>query len=193
MKTSLAAIVALAAGAYAQGIADIPSCALTCLSTALSTDGCSSLTDFACHCKHTDLIPQAQPCIQKACPQQSQQAAVVSVIEGICSSAGVPITIPVPGGSSAAPTTSAAATSTPAESSAVSTPAESSAASTPAGYGSSSAAVTPSSSAAGTVPVVTPSSNATLSATPSQFTGAAAHVTQAVGLVGLALAAVAAL
>jgi len=189
MKTSFAAIaVALASVASAQ-LADIPSCALQCFIDALSADGCSSLTDFACHCKKTDLIPTVEPCVQKAC-SAADQAKVITAVEGTCASAGVPITISTPAASAAssAPASSAAAASTPAASSA------------PAGYSSapvSSAAASskPSSSAAGTGSLVTatPSSNGTIAtATPSQFTGAAAQATQAVGIVAAAALALAA-
>lgn len=176
MKTSFAAIaVALASVASAQ-LADIPSCALQCFIDALSSDGCSSLTDFACHCKETSLIPTVEPCVQKAC-SAADQAKVITAVEGTCASAGVPITISVPATSAAA-----AASSAPARYSS-------------APVSSAAASSEPASSVAGTGSLVTatPSHNGTVAtATPSQFTGAAAQATQAVGIVAAAALALAA-
>ncbi|KAF2189790.1 CFEM-domain-containing protein, partial [Zopfia rhizophila CBS 207.26] len=74
-------------------LGDIPSCALNCFVDALGKDGCSSLTDFACHCTKTELIPSVTPCVQAAC-SADDQAKVITAVEGTCAEAGVPISIP---------------------------------------------------------------------------------------------------
>ncbi|OCK86488.1 CFEM-domain-containing protein, partial [Lepidopterella palustris CBS 459.81] len=84
--------LALASVATAQ-LANIPNCALNCFVNALTTDGCSGLTDFACHCKKTDLISNVTPCVQAAC-SADDQAKVITAVEGTCASAGVPISVP---------------------------------------------------------------------------------------------------
>ena len=73
MYFTYAAIAALlASAAYAQSIdsevAQLPSCALTCLSTASSSAGCT-LTDFACQCGSAKdaITKSATPCVAAAC------------------------------------------------------------------------------------------------------------------------------
>ncbi|KAF3046780.1 hypothetical protein E8E11_008908 [Didymella keratinophila] len=95
MKNALivSAITALAA---AQGIADLPACSLTCLTSAIPSLGCG-LTDFACSCKKADtLTPQLTPCVQSACKDEADQAKVLTVLSSICAAAGVPIEAPAP-------------------------------------------------------------------------------------------------
>ncbi|OCK97775.1 CFEM-domain-containing protein [Cenococcum geophilum 1.58] len=192
MRTSFAAIAFALASVATSQLANIPSCALNCFVSALTTDGCSGLTDFACHCKKTDLIPSVTPCVQAAC-SAADQAKVITAVEGTCASAGVTISV-APATSAASASSSVDTSSTPEVSS---TPVASSA---PAGY--SPAAVTPSAtssavvtSLAGTGTLITASSNGTVTtaSTPTSFTGAAAQVTQAAGIVVAALALAAAL
>ncbi|KAF2018660.1 CFEM-domain-containing protein [Aaosphaeria arxii CBS 175.79] len=192
MKTfAIASFIALASVASAQ-LDNIPQCALSCLLTPLSNDGCPALDDFKCHCEKADsLFSSAIPCVQKACEAADQQKTIEAV-EGTCKQAGVPIQVPVIGSSSAAgtptptPTPSATPSATPEESSTPTpsatpseTPEQSSAA--------SSALVTATPSGNGTVPSSTPS------ATVSEFTGAAAQATQAIGVIGAAAIALLAL
>jgi len=191
MKASFAALaIALASVASAQ-LDNIPSCALSCFVTVLTTDGCSGLTDFACHCKKTDLIPKVTPCVQSSC-SAADQAKVITAVEGTCAEAGVPLSLSAPGGASSTPAPSSAA---PSSAPVSSTPEASAPASA-----SSAAYTTPASSAVatslvGTSTIVsTPAANGTISttATPSQFTGAAAQATQAAGLMAAGLLALAA-
>ncbi|KAL5364919.1 CFEM domain-containing protein [Aspergillus floccosus] len=99
----------LAAGlAYGQ-LPDIPQCALQCFVTALTQDGCSQLTDFACHCQKPQLVGSVTPCVQQNCPDINQQASVSNVVVSQCSQVGHPISVPP-----VKPTTTAAATTTPA-------------------------------------------------------------------------------
>jgi len=216
MKTfHIASIVALASVGAAQ-LDNIPSCALNCFIGPLTGDGCSALTDFACHCKQgSALLGKVKPCVEKACPTSDQQATVAAV-EKTCKDAGAPIVIDGPGSmaapsaapasaapASAAPASAAPASAAPASAApaAASAPAAVSPAAASAGYGAS----TPAASAASSVASVVSSAVATASkshsgngtasatATPSQFTGAAAQATGAVALIGAAALAMLAL
>ncbi|KAF2199240.1 CFEM-domain-containing protein [Delitschia confertaspora ATCC 74209] len=190
MKFSTAAVaVALASVASAQ-LQDIPTCALSCFVGPLTSDGCSGLTDFECHCQKPELIPSVTPCVQKECPP-AEQEKVIATVQKVCKDAGHPIEVPNPNASSsAAPSSTAAATSaaSSAATSAASSVVSSVASSASSVVSSISSAVT---SAAGTGAVPTPSGNSTLStSTPSPYTGAASLPTQAAGLLaaaGLAL------
>jgi hypothetical protein len=73
MKFSFAAVASLLASvAYSQTIASevaqIPSCALSCLTTAITGAGCG-LTDYACQCGSSkDAITKAAtPCVVSSC------------------------------------------------------------------------------------------------------------------------------
>ncbi|KAJ9648042.1 hypothetical protein H2201_002416 [Coniosporium apollinis] len=186
------AIALLATVASAQ-LPNIPTCALQCFLGALTSDGCTSLTDFACHCSKTDLIPKVQPCIQTGCSAEDQ-AAVVKAATEACAAAGVPIAVPA-----AAPP--AAATPAPAAEVA---PAAASIAATEApmatdAYGATIMTTTTRTSISGIVVTATLSSGMTApsysagnatgnttSAKPASFTGAAERRGVAVGgLVGL--------
>ena len=198
MKSFIAAsfVAALASVATAQ-FDNIPTCALTCFIDPLTNDGCSGLTDFACHCKKSDtLISSVTPCVQKSCGAEDQ-AKVISGVEETCAQAGVTISVPNPAGStSAAPASSAAPSSAAASSAAATSAAATSAAESSKAAESSAAAssgyatVQTSTSAA-----ATPSGNSTTptASAPSQFTGAAALPTQAAGLLGAAALALLAL
>ncbi|PZC94251.1 GPI anchored CFEM domain containing protein [Pyrenophora tritici-repentis] len=83
---TIASIIALASVASAQ-LDNIPSCALNCFIGPLTSDGCSALTDFKCHCqKGGQLLSQVQPCVEKAC-NPSDQAAAISAVESTCKAA----------------------------------------------------------------------------------------------------------
>lgn len=207
MKTfAVASIIALASVASAQ-LDNIPSCALNCFITPLTTDGCSGLTDFACHCKKgTELLATVQPCVQKACSAEDQ-AATISGVESTCAAAGVPIEIPdsssavssaaASATSAAASATSAAASSAAASASSVISQASSAVESAASSLSSVIASAISSAHSAASSHVATASSNGTASATASstvsQFTGAAAQATQAAGLLGAAALALLAL
>ncbi|EON61203.1 hypothetical protein W97_00415 [Coniosporium apollinis CBS 100218] len=185
-------VLALLATVASAQLPNIPTCALQCFLGALTSDGCSSLTDFACHCSKTDLIPKVQPCIQTGCSAEDQ-AAVMKAATEACAAAGVPIAVPA-----AAPP--AAMTPAPAaeEAPAASIAATEAPMSTDA-YGATIMTTTTRTSISGVVVTATLSSgmaaasysagNATgnaTSATPASFTGAAERRGVAVGgLVGL--------
>ncbi|KAF1840908.1 CFEM-domain-containing protein [Cucurbitaria berberidis CBS 394.84] len=204
MKTfTIAAIVALASVATAQ-LDNIPSCALNCFIGPLTGDGCSALTDFACHCKKgAALLAQVQPCVKGAC-NAADQASTISAVESTCKDAGAPIVIP---DASAAPSATPTPTPTPsavlssaasaASSAVASVKSSASAAASSAALSASSAVASVHSSLASKVSsaVATHSGNATVSATPtnSQFTGGASQATKAAGLLGAAALAMLAL
>ncbi|CEL09455.1 hypothetical protein ASPCAL12590 [Aspergillus calidoustus] len=72
---------------------DLPQCSIQCILTAMSQDGCSSLTDFACHCRQPSLVTEVTPCVQRDCNLQDQ-SSVSNAVTAQCSSVGVPISIP---------------------------------------------------------------------------------------------------
>ncbi|TVY51130.1 hypothetical protein LCER1_G005811 [Lachnellula cervina] len=89
MKVTYTALTAiLAAVSQAQSIADLtaelPSCSLTCLQTAITGAGCST-TDNACQCgsKKAGITSSATPCILKAC-QVSDALKVQTITGQIC-------------------------------------------------------------------------------------------------------------
>ncbi|GIJ87415.1 hypothetical protein Asppvi_006321 [Aspergillus pseudoviridinutans] len=82
---------------------------LSCLTSALGADGCSELTDFACHCSKTGLVDQVVPCVKKACDVKDQQA-VSSVVVSLCSGVGHPVSVPPV--DTSAPTSTAAGSAT---------------------------------------------------------------------------------
>jgi hypothetical protein len=158
MQFSIALIALVAAGVVNAQLPQIPSCAESCLVGPLTTDGCSSLTDFACHCQKPGLVGKVTPCLQKSC-DAADQAAVASLVVSECSSAGFPITIP-----SNSPTTSS---SLPASS--VPPPATTAVPSSTPYYPMSSSTLP-------STPVGTGISSSSSSAPYSHFTGAASNV-----------------
>ncbi|CAN9151434.1 hypothetical protein AG0111_0g10453 [Alternaria gaisen] len=202
MKTfTIATIVALASVGAAQ-LDNIPSCALNCFVGPLTSDGCSSLTDFACHCKKgAQLLSQVQPCVQGACGP-SDQAAAISAVESTCSAAGAPISIP---DASAPAASSAVASATSAAASAASSMASSMASEASSVLSEASSAVASAASSMSSemsmsesmsmtaTPTGTGSMSMTPSASMSEFTGGAAQATQAVGILGAAALAMFAL
>ncbi|OAG22266.1 CFEM-domain-containing protein [Alternaria alternata] len=203
MKTfTIATIVALASVGAAQ-LDNIPSCALNCFVGPLTSDGCSSLTDFACHCKKgAQLLSQVQPCVQGACGP-SDQAAAIAAVESTCSAAGAPISIPdasAPAASSAVASATSAAAASAASSMASSMASEASSVLSEASSAVASAASSMSSEMSMSesmsmtaTPTATGSMSMTPSASMSEFTGGAAQATQAVGILGAAALAMFAL
>lgn len=102
MKNVLPIIVFTSLAAAQNTIADLPSCALTCLISTIDGLGCD-VTDFACSCQKADqLTPVVTPCVQTACIDVAEQAKTVTVLSGICAAAGFPIEVPVPPASNTA-------------------------------------------------------------------------------------------
>lgn len=114
---SLLILAFLRALTAAQGIADLPPCSLSCLSTAVTGLGCS-LTDFACSCqKASELTPIVTPCVQSACTDPADQAKTNAALAAICASVGSPIETSKPSSLAPEPTPTepAAAEPTPVE------------------------------------------------------------------------------
>ncbi|KAF7121565.1 hypothetical protein CNMCM5793_009035 [Aspergillus hiratsukae] len=109
MHFSRASLALLAAGLASAQIPDLPSCSLNCFVSALSNDGCSSLTDYACHCQKPQLVSDVTPCVQSAC-NIADQSSVSSAVVSECSAAGHPISVPSVG--TASTTTSETTTTT---------------------------------------------------------------------------------
>ncbi|KAF2638043.1 CFEM-domain-containing protein [Massarina eburnea CBS 473.64] len=179
MKTFVAAaLISLASVASAQ-LDNIPSCALSCFLTPLGSDGCAQLTDFACHCKKFDaLISAVTPCVQKAC-SASDQASVISGVEGTCKAAGVTVSVPssAVASSTSSPASSSASASASVTESSVSTTTSSAASSSAP---SSAVSGSPSASSNGTSPTGSPTP------TSPTFPGAASRFGPVVGVVGAA-------
>jgi len=117
-------VAALLALVSAQGITDLPHCSLSCILTGVGATGCE-VTDFKCACEKANILtPSVTPCVQKACSDKADRATVIKVLEGICASAGVPITIPNPDDqpSSAPPASSSTKAPEPAPSSSTKAP-----------------------------------------------------------------------
>lgn len=206
---TLAAVVAIAA---AQGIADIPSCSLSCFTSALPSTGCG-LTDFKCSCAKADtLTPALVPCVQKACPSAADQQKVIEVLGAICAAAGVPInppSAPAPSSPAPAPEQPSAKPEEPKPSSAPSAAPKPPVVSSAAGYPAPSApagetCVRSTVTVTVTKPVATvppyptgpvkpstpagtaaPTGSASTKPTPPEFTGAAAAVQMPVAFAGV--------
>nr|AAS45284.1 proline-rich antigen [Chrysosporium lucknowense] len=113
MQFSHALIALVAAGLASAQLPDIPPCALSCFVDALGNDGCTSLTDFKCHCSKPELPGKITPCVEKSCPEISARVAVSNAVVEQCSKAGVPIELePIV---TEAPSTTAAPTEQPTE------------------------------------------------------------------------------
>ncbi|KAJ6133881.1 GPI-anchored CFEM domain protein B [Penicillium sp. IBT 18751x] len=157
MKFSTTLVALVAAGLANAQLPDVPTCSLNCFVSALTSDGCSALTDFACHCQKPALVSSITPCVQKAC-DVADQISVSNAVVAQCSSAGHPIVVPPietttsgassSTSSSAPSSTSASATGTSSGSSS-SSASESSASASASGSSSGSSVTATSSAAAG--------------------------------------------
>ncbi|KAN0084858.1 hypothetical protein V8E54_001325 [Elaphomyces granulatus] len=170
MHFSFALIALVAAGVVNAQFPNIPNCALPCLVGPLTSDGCSSLTDFACHCQKPGLISQISPCLLKSC-NSADQSTVASVVSKQCEAAGHPITIPNNLGAGSATTSSAASSGSVAPPLTTAVP---SASSTP-GYYPNPSSATPSSIPVGTG-ILTSTGIPTSTVTSTPFLGAASNV-----------------
>ncbi|DAA73583.1 TPA_exp: GPI-anchored CFEM domain protein [Trichophyton benhamiae CBS 112371] len=184
MKFSQAVIALAAATVVSAQLPDVPQCSLPCFLDALTTDGCSELTDFKCHCSKPELPAKITPCVKSKCPV-AEQVSVSNAVVKQCSEAGAPVSIPPVEESSSKPSepsTSEAPTASPTES----TPAPTTPA--PTGTGSPSGTGAPGG----------PSGTGTFTNTgvPTQstpiYTGAASGLSANIGGMGAAILAIAA-
>jgi len=82
--TITAAVLCLSSFATAYTIADLPSCSISCFTTAISGSGCG-LTDTHCQCTTglTYITNSVGPCLLKGC-STDDAAKAVTVSQGIC-------------------------------------------------------------------------------------------------------------
>ncbi|KAJ6441331.1 CFEM domain-containing protein [Purpureocillium lavendulum] len=179
MKFTSIAVVAFAAVVSGQTLADIPSCAKTCLDDAVSKNTKCSTTDVPCICKSFEAIQGAATgCVLKECGQDVALNKVLPATQALCKNAG--------SDSSAPASSSAAATSAPASSAPASSAPASSA---PTETGSASA--TESAPATTMVPTSAAPTNGTAAPTSTAITAGAAGFAPVGGLAMLALGALA--
>ncbi|PHH73028.1 hypothetical protein CDD82_5689 [Ophiocordyceps australis] len=113
MKYATAAIVSLAALVSAQGISDIPSCALPCLLESVKANTKCEVSDIPCVCKSIDKVQgPATGCVLKACGEDVAINKVLPAAKGLCAGGSTPSSAPA----SSAPASSAPASSAPASS-----------------------------------------------------------------------------
>ncbi|KAL4921432.1 hypothetical protein BDW62DRAFT_198002 [Aspergillus aurantiobrunneus] len=93
MKLYVAVTVFFSTSFTVAQILGLPGCSLQCFLNAMSHDGCSSITDFACHCRQPALVTEVTPCVERACNEEDQ-SSVSNAVVSECSSVGVPISIP---------------------------------------------------------------------------------------------------
>ncbi|CAE6537725.1 unnamed protein product [Rhizoctonia solani] len=115
MRVSIV-LAALAAVASASSIGkrQIPSCALTCMTSA-NTGSCSS-TDNTCLCKSTAFVDSTYNCIASTCKGDDLTNAVAAA-RALCVAAGVTLTQTMPAATGGTATATGTATSTPTSSS----------------------------------------------------------------------------
>ncbi|KAL7894036.1 hypothetical protein HDV63DRAFT_161898 [Trichoderma sp. SZMC 28014] len=200
MKAATVLAVAFAALAQAQTRADIPSCALPCLDSAVTANTKCATTDYTCICKDFDAVQTAATsCVIQKCGIDVATSKVLPATQALCANSGSSSGSSAAGSSSAASSSAAtsaaqssAASSAPASSAPVSSapassaPASTAAATTAAGTTASTTVITSVTSVGTGVP---PAGNRTTTATHSAPTGAAPVVLP--GLAMLALGALA--
>ncbi|PVH73988.1 hypothetical protein DL98DRAFT_594487 [Cadophora sp. DSE1049] len=135
-------------------VAQLPSCAISCLASASTTNGCG-ISDYACQCgaKKADITKTATPCVLSAC-SQDDALKTNSLTGEICNAASSVQTSATNGGSYASyfPSTS-----------------KSSATSVPVSYSASVPATSAPAATVSSAPSVTTSG-------PIQATGAASRI-----------------
>ncbi|KAF3942078.1 hypothetical protein ABW19_dt0203501 [Dactylella cylindrospora] len=106
MKTStfIAVAAGLTASIVSAQLENLPSCALTCALSSIGTSGCDT-TDIACICSATAFVTALVPCVQAAC-SAAEYEQTVQAASGLCSAAGVTLSIPTATGSTSAPASS---------------------------------------------------------------------------------------
>lgn len=193
MKSYVAIGALLAALTSAQSIGDLPTCSLTCIVNGVSGVGCSA-TDFACSCgKSAQLSASVTPCVQSACSAADQQK-VITVLEGICKSVGITITLGTGGATSSAAPPASSSAAPPASSSSEAAPPASSSGSGSGSYSSAAPASSSACTTSTTYTTVTASSgsyptygsnSSVTSSPPPAYTGAASANSAVFGVAGL--------
>ncbi|QRV98061.1 CFEM domain protein [Ceratobasidium sp. AG-Ba] len=73
MKYRLVLAITLASLAAAQDINGLPPCVLSCVMKAAATPGCQGITDTQCACDNAEFQALFQPCLQANCTAQERQ------------------------------------------------------------------------------------------------------------------------
>ncbi|EXJ64907.1 hypothetical protein A1O7_01246, partial [Cladophialophora yegresii CBS 114405] len=87
--------------AASQDLSTLPSCAVSCATSAIGSTGCA-ITDAACVCSASSFLTGVQSCISTAC-SPTDQAATLAFAQQYCGSAGVTITLPTASASAPPP------------------------------------------------------------------------------------------
>lgn len=88
----------------------IPQCALQCALGSLQSTGCET-TDFACICTASAFVNGLVPCVQDACTD-AEFDRTLQAAQGLCSAAGVTLSVPAGATETSAPASSSAPAST---------------------------------------------------------------------------------
>ncbi|KAK6858511.1 hypothetical protein PG995_006210 [Apiospora arundinis] len=113
MKYAFATAALVAAVVSAQTLADIPACALPCLSDAVTKNTDCQVTDYKCICEHGDALQSAAgSCVMDKCGAQEAVSTVLPALKGMC--AKVMAAAPAPAPSAQAAPSSPAAPAPPA-------------------------------------------------------------------------------
>lgn len=115
MKTAAAIVLAVSVASASASLSPrqidkIPPCALQCAIGQITSTGCAQ-TDFACICSASAFVAGLVPCVQAACTP-AQFDDTVKAAQGLCSAAGVTLSIPSGPVSTSAGTSSMPATMT---------------------------------------------------------------------------------
>ncbi|KAK7995377.1 hypothetical protein PG990_014150 [Apiospora arundinis] len=84
MKYAFATAALAAAVVSAQTLADIPACALPCLSDAVTKNTNCQVTDYKCICEHGDALQSAAgSCVMDKCGAQEAVSTVLPALKGM--------------------------------------------------------------------------------------------------------------
>ncbi|KIX95851.1 uncharacterized protein Z520_08559 [Fonsecaea multimorphosa CBS 102226] len=115
--------------AASQDLSSLPTCAVSCALTAISSTGCQA-TNATCVCEASSFLTGVYSCIQGAC-NATDIAATLQFAESYCGSAGISITLPT-ASATAGPTFTPSSSSAPASAPATLTSSYAPASATPA-------------------------------------------------------------
>ncbi|QRV84013.1 CFEM domain protein [Ceratobasidium sp. AG-Ba] len=180
MKHHLMLAITFASLAATQDINGLPPCVLNCVMKAAATPGCQGMTDTQCACDNAEFRALFQPCLQANCTAQEQQTGN-RILADLCNSASSTTFTSVPTETTTVTEIDTGTDTETFEGSTTTAPDSSSTTTTlitsgtTTAFGTSSPAVTPrtsftsfSSRASSVVVTVSSSSTLTASATPSR-------------------------
>ncbi|KAL3481059.1 hypothetical protein BJX99DRAFT_219584 [Aspergillus californicus] len=88
MKVSAVLALALTSFAASQSINDVPACARTCITNAISSQTNCGAQDFGCICTTDNLNSiqsSATPCVRNSCGQDVALNQVLPAVQKVCS------------------------------------------------------------------------------------------------------------